>query len=189
MWWVQQALVWLALGAAFTAALNYFLMSRNPSPATILLHPKSPSSSALENHSLHQQVYLRGEVYALRNSVYHKLNQKNRTGITNAIHTLYDHLPGVKIQYKTPSPHLPSLIHTLGQDIITRGIITDPWDLAKKWANPRSLVPGSAHGLGDVLGALATAPIVFADVGYKGSQLKISLLLKGGQKAVLKPIR
>ncbi|MPC64559.1 hypothetical protein E2C01_058677 [Portunus trituberculatus] len=67
MWWVQQALVWLALGAAFTAALNYFLMSRNPSPATILLHPKSPSSSALENHSLHQQVYLRGEVYALRN--------------------------------------------------------------------------------------------------------------------------
>ncbi|XP_063887752.1 glycosaminoglycan xylosylkinase-like isoform X6 [Scylla paramamosain] len=190
MWWVQQALVWLVLGAAFTAALNFFLMSRGPPLATILSHLQSPpSSSSLEHHSLHQQVYLRGEVYALRNSEYLNWNQKNRTGITNAIHALYDHLPGVKVRHRTPSPHLHSLIHTLRQDITTRGVSSDPWDLAKKWANPRSLVPGSAHGLGDVLGALATAPIISSDVGHGGTQLKIFLLLKGGQRAVFKPIR
>lgn len=66
MWWVQQALVWLALGAAVTVALNYFLMFRSPPPATNLSHQQSPSSPALEHRVFHQQVYLRGEVYALR---------------------------------------------------------------------------------------------------------------------------
>lgn len=126
--------MWLALGAAVTVALNYFLMFRSPPPATNLSHQQSPSSPALQHRVFHQQVYLRGEVYALRDSEYHKWNQKNRTGITYAIRTLYDHLPGVKVRYRTPSPHLPSLIHTLRQDITTRGITSDPWDLAKKHA-------------------------------------------------------
>lgn len=56
-----------------------------------------------------------------------------------------------------------------------------------QWATRRSLVPDSAHGLGDILAALSSAPIVNADVGYKGTQLKVSLVLKGGQRAVFKP--
>lgn len=185
---MQQAVVWLALGAAFTAALNFLLMSRAPSPASRPSHQQPSSLPALQHPSL-QHVYLKGEVYAVRDSEYQKLNQKNRTGVTNIIRSLYDHLPGVKVQYRNPSPHLPSLINALRQDITNRGITSDPWDLAKKWANPRSLVPGSARGLGDVLGALATAPIIATDIGYKGTQLKLSIVLKGGQKAVFKPRR
>lgn len=67
MWWVQHAVVWLALGAAFTAALNFLLMSRAPPPASRSSHQQSPSFPALKHPSLHQQVYLKGEVYALRN--------------------------------------------------------------------------------------------------------------------------
>ncbi|KAG0714160.1 Glycosaminoglycan xylosylkinase [Chionoecetes opilio] len=189
MWWVQQAIVWLALGAVLTAALNFFLMTRAPPPAAHSSHQQSPSFSAVEHRSFHKPVYIKGEVYALRNSEYHIWNQKNRTGITNTIQSLYAHLPAVKLQYRTPSPHLSSLIHALRQDVTTRGRTSHPWDLAKKWANPRSLIPSSALGLGDVLQALAKAPIISTDVGYKGTQLKISLVLKGGQRAVFKPRR
>lgn len=69
-------------------------------------------------------------------------------------------------------------------DMIKRAIIHKP---CLQWATPRSLVPDLARGLGDVLAALSSAPIVSADVGYKGTQLKVSLVLKGGQRAVFKP--
>ena len=56
-----------------------------------------------------------------------------------------------------------------------------------QWASPRSLVPDKAKGLGDILAAMNGAPILATDVGYKGTQLKVMVLLKGGQRAVFKP--
>lgn len=57
----------------------------------------------------------------------------------------------------------------------------------KQWATPRSLVPDEARGLGDILAALSTAPIIVADVEDRGTQLKLSLKLKGGQMVIFKP--
>jgi hypothetical protein len=53
----------------------------------------------------------------------------------------------------------------------------------------RSLVIQHLIGLfsGAVLNAMATWKIISADVGYKGTQLKMTVLLEGGQKAVFKP--
>ena len=34
---------------------------------------------------------------------------------------------------------------------------------------------------------MAKRKIISADVGYKGTQLKIAIVLEGGQKAVFKP--
>jgi len=42
---------------------------------------------------------------------------------------------------------------------------------------------------GGILRAMATREITRADVGYKGTQLKLLLELKGGQKVVFKPKR
>lgn len=36
---------------------------------------------------------------------------------------------------------------------------------------------------------MATREIISADVGYKGTQLKMLLVLEGGQKVVFKPKR
>lgn len=189
MWWVQQVVAWLALGAALTAALNFLLMSRAPSPAPRPSRQPSLPLPASEYAESHNHVYLKGEVYVLRDSEYHRWNQRNRTGLSGAVQSLYSHLAGVKAQFRTSSPHMTRLVHTLKQDLTSRGVTRDPWNLAKKWATPRSLVPDVARGLGDVLEALASAPITSTHIGYKGTQLKLSVMLKGGQRAVFRPKR
>jgi hypothetical protein len=49
------------------------------------------------------------------------------------------------------------------------------------WFNKCYFFPGC------VLHSLKTSKILSADVGYKGTQLKISLELEGGQKVAFKP--
>ncbi|XP_071947852.1 glycosaminoglycan xylosylkinase-like isoform X2 [Antedon mediterranea] len=63
------------------------------------------------------------------------------------------------------------------------------WDIATKWVSGRHIIPENAPELGDVLHAMATRPITKADVGYKGTQLKVTLYLAGGQVVVFKPKR
>ena len=41
---------------------------------------------------------------------------------------------------------------------------------------------------GAVLREMNTREIISADVGYKGTQLKLLLVLKGGQKVAFKPM-
>nr|XP_027220461.1 glycosaminoglycan xylosylkinase-like [Penaeus vannamei] len=118
-----------------------------------------------------------------------KKYELNRTGL-QMLSSLYKHLPAIRVQYSTISPQVMDIVQKLKRDITRRGVTDDPWDLARRsWAKPRSLLPESAPGLGDVLAALSTAPITAADIGYRGTQLKVSLRLKGGQIVVFKPLR
>ena len=63
------------------------------------------------------------------------------------------------------------------------------WNLAGSWVNSDQITPQENPDLGAVLKAMATRPIIKADVGYKGTQLKARLELSGGQWVVFKPGR
>ena len=63
------------------------------------------------------------------------------------------------------------------------------WETAASWVTSKQITPDSTTELGDVLHALSTSAIVKADVGYKGTQLKATLVLEGGQLVVFKPGR
>ncbi|XP_042855892.1 glycosaminoglycan xylosylkinase-like [Penaeus japonicus] len=101
--------------------------------------------------------------------------------------SLYAHLPSVTEKYSSISKYLIHFIEKMKKDITVRGVAKDPWELAREWATPNSLVPETAPGLGDILAALSTAPIVSAAPAVGGSQFKIILWLEGKQKVVLAP--
>lgn len=63
----------------------------------------------------------------------------------------------------------------------------DPWRIAADWVSDREVHPEYTPEMGCVLHSLKSAKIVTADVGFKGSQLKLSLELEGGQKVAFKP--
>ncbi|XP_066548590.1 glycosaminoglycan xylosylkinase [Amia ocellicauda] len=67
--------------------------------------------------------------------------------------------------------------------------LQSPWEVAAQWVGPREVYPEDTPELAAVLGAMATARVERADVGYKGTQLKALLVLEGGQKVVFKPKR
>ncbi|XP_064643874.1 glycosaminoglycan xylosylkinase-like [Lineus longissimus] len=62
-----------------------------------------------------------------------------------------------------------------------------PWVTAAKWVKPRQIHPDNAPELGAILRDLSTRKITGANVGYRGTQLKLSLTLEGGQRAAFKP--
>lgn len=76
---------------------------------------------------------------------------------------------------------------------ITPGqLTTRPWEIWAKWVNSDVLYPSSVFYSSDmdmILRALSSYPIKSFDVGYRGTQLKATLLLAGNQKAVFKPRR
>ncbi|KAB7500823.1 Glycosaminoglycan xylosylkinase [Armadillidium nasatum] len=49
--------------------------------------------------------------------------------------------------------------------------------------------PNSENGLSDIVHAMRTQKVLHADVGFKGTQLKLMLTLEGNQKAIFKPKR
>lgn len=63
----------------------------------------------------------------------------------------------------------------------------DPWKIAADWVKPREIIPENAPKLGCVLHSLKSGKILSADVGYKGTQLKLTLQLEGGQRVIFKP--
>ncbi|CAL4172079.1 unnamed protein product, partial [Meganyctiphanes norvegica] len=187
MGWLRRVLVWMAWCAAFVGSINLFLVSRAPNPYHHA-EPRTPSPSTTLQYRTGstQRVYLRGEVYSLRESNYHERKKYNRKGLS-MLSEMYIHLPAIKSLYASPMPLVQNLVDNLLANVFKRRVTDDPWDVARSWATPHSLVPDNARGLGDVLAALSSAPIVAADVGYKGTQLKVTLLLKGGQRAIFKP--
>ncbi|XP_047483055.1 uncharacterized protein LOC125035034 [Penaeus chinensis] len=188
---VRRMLVWLAWCAVLTASLNLLMVSRitTDSFQSRHHHPNPLPTSAVPNYIRRKEkVYLQGEVYAVREIHNPEKYELNRTGL-QMLSLLYKHLPAIRVQYSTISPQIMDIVQKLKRDITRRGVTDDPWDLARKWAKPRSLLPESAPGLGDVLAALSTAPITAADIGYRGTQLKVSLRLKGGQIVIFKPLR
>ncbi|ELU15405.1 hypothetical protein CAPTEDRAFT_19398 [Capitella teleta] len=58
---------------------------------------------------------------------------------------------------------------------------------AATWVQPRSLHPEYDPGIGAALHDLASRRILKADVGFKGTQLKLTLELEGGQRVIFKP--
>ena len=62
-----------------------------------------------------------------------------------------------------------------------------PWKIASDWVTTRTIHPFVAPELGAVLREMATAPILSADVGHGGTQLKMTLTLSAGQTVVFKP--
>lgn len=68
----------------------------------------------------------------------------------------------------------------------------DPWKLWHEWVKEESFYPEGAFHSGKmwrVLRAMSETPITKFGVGVRGTQLKASVVLQGGQKAVFKPKR
>lgn len=62
------------------------------------------------------------------------------------------------------------------------------WQLAESWITSRQITdPSQGADLGCVLAALRKEKISHADTGSKGTQLKLSITLRGGQRTVFKP--
>lgn len=66
-------------------------------------------------------------------------------------------------------------------------IDVSPWQVAEKWVNPREIIPDYVPELVSVLKAMASEPVIHADIAPRGTQLKLLLTLKGGQKVLFKP--
>jgi hypothetical protein len=62
-----------------------------------------------------------------------------------------------------------------------------PWKIASDWISTRQIHPELPPELGAVLREMSTRKIIKADVGHRGTQLKMSLILEGGQKVAFKP--
>ncbi|XP_029635706.1 glycosaminoglycan xylosylkinase-like [Octopus sinensis] len=65
--------------------------------------------------------------------------------------------------------------------------IVSPWDVSKSWVNSREIFPDVVPELGMVLKSMANEPVIYADIAPRGTQLKLLLVLKGGQKVLFKP--
>ena len=61
--------------------------------------------------------------------------------------------------------------------------------IAANWVNERQIYPHNHPELVSILKIMATAKIEKADVLPKGTQIKLLLTLKGGQKVVFKQKR
>ncbi|XP_063596149.1 glycosaminoglycan xylosylkinase-like [Penaeus indicus] len=135
---------------------------------------------------LPEEVFHQGEIYALREMEVPNKESQTRPGL-RMLSRLYAHRPSVEAKYSSPSPDLMPLIEALKQDLTVKGVIRDPWALAREWASSKSLVPKSAPGLGDIMAAMVTAPVTAADSCNAGTQVKILLKLQGDQKVLFKP--
>ena len=81
---------------------------------------------------------------------------------------------------------IKSLIHLykLDWDFVLN---EDPWKLAEELVTVRRIHPNVAPELGAILRKISTGRIISADVGHGGTQLKMTLILEGGQMVVFKP--
>lgn len=62
-----------------------------------------------------------------------------------------------------------------------------PWQVAGKWVNAREIMPDFVPELVSVLKAMAFEKVIHADIAPRGTQLKLLLTFKGGQKVLFKP--
>ena len=67
----------------------------------------------------------------------------------------------------------------------------DPWRVWNGWVTPDHFYPEGvfySEEMNQILNAMATSPVTELGVGYKGTQLKATMML-GGQRTVFKPKR
>lgn len=80
------------------------------------------------------------------------------------------------------------LVRSLLGDLKPLGELREsPWAVAARWVGHREVLPASVPELGTVMAAMRNTPLLKADVGFRGTQLKLQLLLEGGQHIVFKP--
>lgn len=66
----------------------------------------------------------------------------------------------------------------------------DPWSIWKDMVKSRQVTsPHDSDAVNMILEAMMYKPVVAAGVGYKGTQLKATLMLEGKQRVVFKPMR
>ena len=66
----------------------------------------------------------------------------------------------------------------------------DPWLLWRGMVKSRQITsPTDKESVDIILDAMMYKPIIAAGVGYKGTQLKATLILEGKQRVVFKPMR
>merc|ERR1712080_682187 len=63
------------------------------------------------------------------------------------------------------------------------------WDIWKDMITKRTLTHQSEVAVNIILNEMMTSQILLADIGYKGTQLKAHLTLRGPHNAVFKPKR
>ena len=70
--------------------------------------------------------------------------------------------------------------------------LPSPWEVWSSWVEPTILFRTNnfySPEMGNILSALSSYPVTRFDVGHRGTQLKTTMYLKGGQKTVFKPKR
>lgn len=67
------------------------------------------------------------------------------------------------------------------------GTSDDLWQIAERWVTMQQIHDEDIPELGMILTSMSSKSIISADVGHKGSQLKLTLVLDGGQRVVFKP--
>lgn len=83
-----------------------------------------------------------------------------------------------------------NILNYLSSDLKTKiKLKQSPWKIASNWVNAREIHPNHGRELGSILNQMAKGKIISADIGRKGTQLKIMLVLEGQQKVVFKPKR
>lgn len=68
----------------------------------------------------------------------------------------------------------------------------DSWNQWMKWVTPNNLYPEDvfwSSEMTDLVENLGKAPVTLFGLGHKGTQLKATMHLVGGQKSVFKPMR
>lgn len=102
------------------------------------------------------------------------------------VNFIKEHRPRFETAVNDKQKRIASLLEKYSIDWLSP-TVENIWQVAANWVSARKLYPESSPLLSSVLKHLSSAPIVKADIGYGGSQLKITLLLEGGQLAVFKP--
>ncbi|KAF6211667.1 hypothetical protein GE061_012180 [Apolygus lucorum] len=116
-------------------------------------------------------------------------NPLQATDVTNVtLKRISSASEGVNLFF-TPSifstPYSLNFSALLISDSLPRG--SDVWEIASKWVTDEHIVPGDTRWLSHVQNALRNSEVLSADVSTKGTQLKLALILEGGQKALFKP--
>ncbi|RXG61108.1 Glycosaminoglycan xylosylkinase [Armadillidium vulgare] len=133
------------------------------------------------------------EIFCLKDCDDVMKDHVNRPGLKR-IKMVYKFLPDMRNHHyhNVPlSPYLISYITKWKKILLSGSFSRNPWKILKEVTSFESLFNdlNSHNGLSDIVHAMRTQKVLHADVGFRGTQLKLMLTLEGNQKAIFKPKR